>query len=389
MAATRAVRLVEVEFAEGEDAATTFARDALAMLRVADEQVARMRVWRRQTEGLSFGRFHRVGAAGGASSISGSASGSTSGSASGSASGSTSGSASGFASAGTGTAAGDDGVSRRLCGGRIVPVGPAVVCITLVVPVVDWLDPGAASLKPEQVLNRALRPLLALLRADGLDVVYPGRDLVTMAGRAIAHASFTVSRDGTCVVEMHVAEEPSFAGLAALLDRSDPDAVAGTDRAALAGATSLEQHNVARRSNEEWARRLVTLSASTFGCEARPVGEWNSNGPADVTMASAEAAAAFVREIGPAPDGAATAATVSMLGMVECSAGRRGDRITGLAITGDLIAPFHTIDDIACECEDEPLRPANIRKALARALARPRSFVLGLRDLDELIARLA
>ena len=68
---------------------------------------------------------------------------------------------------------------------------------------------------------------------------------------------------------------------------------------------------------------------------------------------------------------------------------KEGDRLTGLRICGDLIAPFHTLDDVASECEGEPLRPANIRKALARAMARPRSFVLGLRELDELILRMA
>jgi hypothetical protein len=58
-------------------------------------------------------------------------------------------------------------------------------------------------------------------------------------------------------------------------------------------------------------------------------------------------------------------------------------------VTGDLIAPFHTLDDISSECEGEPFRAANIRKALARAMARPRSFLLGLRELDELILRIA
>ena len=57
----------------------------------------------------------------------------------------------------------------RLSGGRIVPVGPGVVCLTIVVPVVDWLDPAGKSLRPEQILNRAVRPLLAMLRAEGLD----------------------------------------------------------------------------------------------------------------------------------------------------------------------------------------------------------------------------
>jgi hypothetical protein len=105
-------------------------------------------------------------------------------------------------------------------------------------------------------------------------------------------------------------------------------------------------------------------------------------------MADAAAEASFAADPGPLEQGDRLVATVAMLGIVECSGRLRGDRLTDLRITGDLIAPFHALDDIASECEGEPLRPDRIRKALARAMARPRNFVLGLRDLDELIARL-
>jgi hypothetical protein len=110
---------------------------------------------------------------------------------------------------------------------------------------------------------------------------------------------------------------------------------------------------------------------------------------ADVTMADVDAAHGFFQSPGPVAVDRRTAAEVAMLGVVECAGSLRGDRLTALEITGDLIAPFHTLDDIAAECEGEPLRPASIRKALARALARPRSFVLGIRELDQLVLRLA
>jgi hypothetical protein len=339
-----AARTMLVEAGGTEDAGATFARDQVMLLRVADDGAARARVWRRPEPGLVLGRFHCAE-----------------------------------------PAVGGSGLSRRLSGGRIVPVGPGVVGVTMAAPSVNWFDPASAALRPEQVLNRAVRALLALLRGDGVDAFYPGRDLVTVGGRPLAHLSFTVMRDGAAVVEMHVAETVSFAGLPGLLDRFDPAGAAGVDRDALAGAVCLADVATPARGDDEWASRVASFAASTFRCEARVA----PDDAADVTPADARAAADFLGSPGPAPEGVHAAAAVSMLGVVECTGRRKGDRLTGLRLTGDLIAPFHTVDDIASECEGEPLRPANIRKALARAMARPRSFLLGLRDLDELILRLA
>lgn len=332
-----------VEVGGAEEAETTFVRDNRMLLRCADDGAARARVWRRPVEGLLLGRFHCADPSQAA-----------------------------------------QGLSRRLSGGRIVPAGPGIVAVTLVAPNVNWFDPGGASLRPEQVLNRAVRALLGLLRGDGVDAFYPGRDLVTVGGRPLAHLSFTVMRDGATVVEMHVAETSSFAGLPGLLDRFDPVGVAGVDRDALASAISLADTDTPARSDDEWAARVISATATSFVCEAR----LHPDNAVDVTPADARAAADFLASPGPVPEGASVAAAVSMLGVVECSGRKRGDRLTSLRITGDLIAPFHTVDDIVSECEGEPLRAANIRKALARAMARPRSFVLGLRDLDELILRL-
>jgi hypothetical protein len=338
-----APRTMLVEVGGDEDATLTFARDQRMMLRCADDGAARARVWRRPEAGLLLGRFHcaRAGRP-------------------------------------------EPGLSRRLSGGRVVPVGPGVVCLTMVAPSVNWFDPAGASLRPEQVLNRAVRVLLALLRGEGVEAFYPGRDLVTVGGRPLAHLSFTVMRDGVAVVEMHVAESDDFSGLPALLDLCDPEGVAAVEREALAGAVSLAGLRTPSRADGDWAGHLAGKAAATFRCEARV----QEDGGGEFSEADARAAADFLATPGPPEEGARTAAAVSMLGVVECSGRMRGDRLTGLRLVGDVIAPFHTLDDIAVECEGEPLKAANIRKALARAMARPRSFLLGLRDLDELILRL-
>jgi hypothetical protein len=353
-------KALRIDIGEHEDAATTFARDQVAMLACASDGNARLRLWKRPEPGLLLGRFHRAAAA-------------------------------------------SKGLSRRLSGGRIVPVGPGILCLTMVAPTVDWFDPAGASLRPDQVLNRALRPLLTLLRERrrGIDAYYPGRDIVTAAGRALAHASFTVMRDGVAVVDVQVGETGSFAQLPPLLDRFDPTGVAGVDRGAFDASLSLVEASASRvspsasrpgaeeaRGLDEWGVDFAATTSKDFGCDATVAS--GEEFPTAI-LADQGAARDFLEEPGPPPGDHAlrSAASVSMLGMVECVGRMRGDRVTGLRLTGDLLAPFHTLDDISAECENEPLRPADIRKALARALAQPRSFVLGVRDLDELILRLA
>jgi len=363
-------RAIEIEVGASEDATTTFVRDQLLLLRCAQEAVARARIWRRGATGLLLGRFHRADPASCAWECD-----------------AVQGAPRTCDAVASNPGSREGGLSRRLSGGRIVPVGSGVLCITMAVPLVNWLEQSGAALRPDQVLNRALRPLLALLRGLGVDAFYPGRDLLTVGGRTIAHASFTVMRDGVAVVEMQVAELESFANLPTLLDRFDPVSIAGVDRGAQAGSTSLVETGTPSMDDAGWARRFADAAAKSFGCEATVV-DGAAAGVA-ITPAHESAARDFLLVPGPLEDGVLSAAAVSMLGVVECSARMRGDRLTGLRMTGDLIAPFHTLDDIAAECEGEPFRAPNVRKALARAMARPRSFVLGLRELDELILRLA
>ena len=107
-----------------ESPSETFARDQFSLLIAAWQGRAVARLWRARDSGLSLGRFHRRDSR---------------------------------------CDCDCGGLVRRLSGGRIVAQGPGVACLTLAVPEVAWLDPGAQRLRPDQVLNRALRPVLAAL----------------------------------------------------------------------------------------------------------------------------------------------------------------------------------------------------------------------------------
>jgi hypothetical protein len=308
---------------------------------------ASLRLWRRARPVVSLGRFHRRGRA-------------------------------------------HPALERRLSGGRVTGLGPGVLGVTMVAPGVDWFDPSAGGLRPDQVLNRALRPLLNVLRSRVPEVFYPGRHLVGPPGRPLAHASFTVQRDGVAIVEVHLGVECSIAaGLAERLAELDPDGDAAVDPLALADAVALADAAGPSPHSAPQALAEALARASIEGFDCRMVESWSED-EASGLVADEAAFEAFQAERGPCPKGPdrILAAGITMLGVVESSARLIGDRLYDLEITGDVIAPAHALEEIAAACEGQPLRAPKIRRALAGVLIRPRSFLLGANDLDAIIERM-
>ncbi len=332
------------------DAERAFTRDQAAVARTVEDGSARLRICTRSAPAIAFGRFHRMPAP-----VLGSAS----------------------------------GCERRLTGGRAVAVGPGVLGLTLITPTVDWLDPACAPLRPDQVLNRALRPVLSLCRRTGIDAFYPGRDLVTANGRPLAHASFTVTADGVAVVEAHLALDDTFARFESLLGAADPDGVAAVARAQYAGAVSFEEAgaSVSFPGLQAWADALSPYFEAHFGCVVRPLHDETVEIDA-AKVGGASAHCAFLAERGAVRSGDSCAVAESMLGAVEVSARIENGCMYDLVVAGDLIAPFHTLDAISECCQGQPLRAPAVRRALVRAFTRSRSFVLGYNDFDGLIMRL-
>lgn len=294
-----------------ETAAEGFARDQAMMTMAGSTGRALGRFWHRSGETLCLGRFHRRPADGGPP------------------------------------------LERRLSGGRTVALGPDVRAMTLVLPSVDWLAGGGGPLRPDQVLNRALRPLLAGLRAVGLDAFYPGRDLVTVGGRRVAHASFTVAADGVCIVEQHV------------------------DLAAALVEAGVWEGLLAAQVREAWA-----ADTDGGGLEA-----WS--GGQELALADTSAHEAFLCERGARAPEDRSVEVATMLGTVEASARINDGRCHGLMISGDLIAPFHTLEEIAVRLEGRRPEPATVRRVMTSVMSGPRNFVLGVTELGELITRLA
>ena len=92
---------------------------------------------------------------------------------------------------------------------------------------------------------------------------------------------------------------------------------------------------------------------------------------------------------GPLPPQRVTAASMTMLGVLEASAELRAGRVHDLEITGDVIAPFAVLDAVCRRCEGLPAGSPALGAAVLGALTRPGAFVLGVLDLGELVRRLA
>jgi hypothetical protein len=336
------VRRLTVHDCRSEAPREVFARDHDAICRVArDGGGAILHVRRATTEAVSLGRFHR-------------------------------------------RPDGDVPLVRRLSGGRAVAMGPGILSLTGVFPSVAWLALGRELPGPDQILNRALRPLLAALRASGVDAFYGGRDLVTWDGAPISVASFTVLPDGVVVVESHVAVSTSLERCAAMLAEWDPRGLVLHDASAFASAPSLEQRLGAAAGAIDWAARIAEHAEAAYACEAsfvraRELSPQPASGPAF---------SAFQDERGAIPAGWVTAVAIEMLGVVEAAALLEDGRITTLELSGDLIASCASVTEIEDACIGQPPSRAAADRALLSVLSRPGRFVLGARDLAGLIARL-
>jgi len=277
-------------------------------------------------------------------------------------------------------------MQRRLSGGRVVPIGPGLLGLSLAVGSVDWLAAAAPRLRPEQVLNRALRPMLAVLRSLGVDAFYGGRDLVTCGGRPLLHASFCPFSDGAVLIEQVLAVSTSFAELRCLAGAIDPAGVAGMAPESLASAVALDGL-IALPPREQWGERLTAAAARAFGADVHLLG----GAPAELERAvpaDEQAYLAFAYERREAAPAAATAAAVEMLGVVEACAILEDGRVRDMEICGDVIAPFETLEALGAACEGRRAEASVLRRIVARELAGPSRFILGIRDLEDLVARL-
>ena len=263
------------------------------------------------------------------------------------------------------------GVHRRLSGGRAVPAGEGFVQVSLALPhrsALESDDPHA--LRAEQVMNRAVRGIMGGMELLGLEPYYPGRDVITVGGKAIAWLSLAVEAGGATLVEAGVSLTRALDVLPALADRRDPE---GTVPVTL------------------WVADDVTTLASALGGRLpapRDVGLAIAEGyrrrlQLEPVMEELPALADHEGSVEPDASPGPRSQRRVMLGALLASARLdRDGKLRGVWLGGDVIAPAATVRSIMDALTGQPPVPDTLRATVERILEGPDDFLLGASATD-------
>ena len=337
------MRSLEVFESGSERPLDTFVHDCRMMADVAvGGGQAQLRLWQPESEYLSVGRFHRFTPC--------------------------------------------DGIARRLSGGKVLALRPGILGLTLCVPDAAWFDSVAPVKRPEQILNRALRPLLVFLESHRLDPFYPGLDTITLGdGKPLGFASFGLMPDGVVLIHQYVAMTIDFRSTEDLLKRLDPDGVIATSCASAESSVRLDASVSELGETRSWSSGYVDACSRVFRCSAESV-----DGSRQRFSDEFGSVGAFTRlneEIGRS-DGFDTACFFDKLGVVEVAARIENGEIEAFEMTGDFISTPSGLIAISNELVGARAAGPELRRRILRVLSRPDVFVLGALGLDDAAARL-
>lgn len=272
---------------------------------------------------------------------------------------------------------------RRLTGGRIINPGPRWLGCALILPSrTGLLGARDAQLKPDQVLNRYSRGVMAGLRSLGADCFYPGRDAITCNRREVAMCTFEETASGALLVEIFIAVDEGLKSLARDMERFDPEGALTCPMYTDAAATTLSGELGRETSFEEIAERLEAGYGSVFGGTRR-----RELTRAELTAADAQAAAPGPQWLHHRwPDASVNlAARASIqLGVMEARLAATGDKIERVALFGDFIANAAGLTRFEQNLAGQRLDLMTVTAAALQTYADGSNFLLGCGDLTNL-----
>ena len=281
-------------------------------------------------------------------------------------------------------------VWRRRTGGRAVACGDGFAVLTLALPHRSALVADErTALRPEQVMNRCVRGLLAWLRGLGVEPVYPGLDTITVGRRWLAHLSFAESEPGATLFQAIVALDGSFAQTPHLLDRLDPQGRVPSRLVASDETTSLARSAPRAAAAADGFRDPAALVASVAAGYASAFGvEVAELDPAVTALLDATTDDGGVLDAPRVPAGVACAEH-GHLGMVSAAARVAAGRVVELGLSGDFIAPDGLVPALRAAIEGGPATATDVAAAVDRVLDGNHSYLLGLAPdaLRRLLAR--
>jgi lipoate-protein ligase A len=281
-------------------------------------------------------------------------------------------------------------VTRRLTGGRVVGGGQGWLGLALILPTrTALLKEDTTRLKPEQIMNRYARGLLAGMRAIGIECFYPGRDAITFERREIAMCTFETDAAGAMLFEAAVALNRGMEELVHDLERIDPAGTLSCRMYDAESATKVVRVLARDVSFDELAGAIASGYAGSLG-EARR----RELTPVEIAQAQHRgrslAGSNWLQRPVAGPAMTLKNRIASQLGAIEAAVSIDPDKaIEAVRLSGDFIANSPAVAELESELRGRPLDLASISQAVTKTFAREGNFLLGAGELSNLVRLIA
>lgn len=275
-------------------------------------------------------------------------------------------------------------LARRLTGGRVVPAGEGFVQFSLILPHRSaFFSDDPDNLAPFQVLNRYARPVLQGLKAGGVDVFYPGRDLLTVQQKPLGWISFTTEDDGALLCEGGLAVSRDFSTLPYLLDRADPQGTIPCQFFTAAQITSLERITRKPFTVPQVAGLLRHGFAQQPMLELANQDLSKAEQETIATCAERQSADTWLRSRSLRPELPLCATTATQLGVLQVRFALTAEKTLAEAqFSGDLIANPAAITALEQGLRGCLLEREALWRVVDQTLLQPQHYVLGIGPLQ-------
>jgi lipoate-protein ligase A len=272
---------------------------------------------------------------------------------------------------------------RRFTGGRVVGAGEGWLGLALILPSRDALLPDHdIKLKPDQVMNRYVRGLLAGLRDLGLDCFYPGRDAVTLERRELAMCTFETDASGAMLFECTLAINRGMEEVVQDLEHFDP---AGQLPCAMYGpevATKL-----VRELDRDVTFNEVAVAIARGYSNLLGGGERRELTPLE--NAQAERRGASMEQRGwleLSAQGNLSSRIASQLGSIAARVKTSSEGVVeDILVVGDVIANSPGMAALRSEMSGRRLDLASVSAAVMKVFGHGDDFILGIGEVSNLV----
>ena len=277
--------------------------------------------------------------------------------------------------------------ARRLSGGRVVPAGQGFVQFALILPHRSaFFSDDPYHLAPFQVLNRYVRPVLQGLKAGGIEVFYPGRDLLTVRQQPLGWVSFTTADDGALLCEGGLAVNRDFGVLPYFLDRADPQGTIPSQFFAREQVTSLERCLGSPVPFAQVVRLLRHGFVQQPGVEIVEQEISAAEQTAITALAERQAAVTGLEGRTVRRDLPLQVTTATQLGVLHVRFSLTPEMtVAEIQFSGDLIANPEAIDALEQGLRGCPLERETLWRVVDQLFLQPQHYLLGVGRLEMVV----